>query len=141
MLVHLAGLFGAQPILSLFLVVGFGYAVGQINVFGFSLGIGAVLFVGLALGVLAPKAHISGPIGLIGLVMFLYGIGIVPQGPYAGTFGRGLGYLGSPMTQWLSNAWSGGVISAAQAAGSDPHAAVRAPPLKPGSVTSLYDSP
>ncbi len=38
---------------------------------------GAVLFVGLAIGAFAPKANISGPIGLTGLVMFLYGIGIL----------------------------------------------------------------
>ena len=70
-----ADLIGSQPILALFLAVGLGYAVGQINIFGFSLGVGAVLFVGLAIGALVPKAQIAGPIGLIGLVMFLYGIG------------------------------------------------------------------
>jgi putative transport protein len=70
-----AELIGSQPILALFLAVGVGYAVGQINIFGFSLGIGAVLFVGLAIGAFAPKAQIAGPIALIGLVMFLYGIG------------------------------------------------------------------
>ena len=75
MLAALADLIGSQPILALFLAVAVGYAVGQINIFSFSLGIGAVLFVGLAIGALAPKAQIAGPIGLIGLVMFLYGIG------------------------------------------------------------------
>src|SRR6478609_1544058 len=68
---------GTQPILTLFLAVGLGYLVGQINIFGFSLGVGAVLFVGLALGAFAPKAQIVGPIGLTGLIMFLYGIGIL----------------------------------------------------------------
>src|ERR1700742_3463638 len=68
---------GTQPILTVFLAIGLGYLVGQINIFGFSLGVGAVLFVGLALGAFAPKAQITGPIGLTGLVMFLYGIGIL----------------------------------------------------------------
>jgi putative transport protein len=68
---------GSQPILTAFLAIGVGYLVGQINIFGFSLGVGAVLFVGLALGAFAPKAQIIGPIGLIGLIMFLYGIGIL----------------------------------------------------------------
>jgi putative transport protein len=68
---------GTQPILTLFLAIGVGYLVGQINLGGFSLGVGAVLFVGLALGAFAPKASIVGPIGLTGLVMFLYGIGIL----------------------------------------------------------------
>jgi putative transport protein len=77
MMTAFAELLGSQPILSLFLAVAVGYAVGQINISGFSLGIGAVLFVGLAIGGIAPKAQITGPIGLIGLTMFLYGIGIL----------------------------------------------------------------
>src|SRR3954462_5824721 len=68
---------GTQPILTLFLAIGVGYLVGQINLGGFSLGIGALLFVGLAIGAFAPKASIVGPIGLTGLIMFLYGIGIL----------------------------------------------------------------
>ena len=60
-----------------FLAIGLGYLVGQINLGGFSLGVGAVLFVGLAIGAFAPKAQIIGPIGLTGLIMFLYGIGIL----------------------------------------------------------------
>jgi putative transport protein len=68
---------GTQPILAAFLAIGLGYLVGQISVGGFSLGVGAVLFVGLAIGAFAPKAQITGPIGLTGLIMFLYGIGIL----------------------------------------------------------------
>lgn len=64
---------GTQPILA----IGLGYLVGQISIGGFSLGVGAVLFVGLAIGAFAPKAQITGPISLTGLVMFLYGIGIL----------------------------------------------------------------
>jgi putative transport protein len=68
---------GSQPILAAFLAIGLGYLVGQISIGGFSLGVGAVLFVGLAIGAFAPKAQITGPIGLTGLIMFLYGIGIL----------------------------------------------------------------
>ena len=71
------GIIESQPILTAFLAIGLGYLVGQINIFGFSLGVGAVLFVGLAIGAFAPKAQIIGPIGLTGLIMFLYGIGIL----------------------------------------------------------------
>jgi putative transport protein len=74
---YVSNLIGTQPILALFLAIGLGYLVGQISILGFSLGIGAVLFVGLFLGAIAPKANIAGPIGLIGLIMFLYGIGIL----------------------------------------------------------------
>jgi putative transport protein len=68
---------GSQPILATFLAIGIGYLVGQISIGGFSLGVGAVLFVGLAIGAVAPKAQITGPIGLTGLIMFLYCIGIL----------------------------------------------------------------
>ena len=68
---------GTQPILALFLAISVGYLVGQINLGGFSLGVGAVLFVGLAIGAFAPKSQITGPIWLTGLIMFLYGIGIL----------------------------------------------------------------
>ena len=77
MMASISDLIGTQPILAVFLAIGLGYAVGQINILGFSLGVGAVLFVGLFIGAIAPKAQIAGPIGLIGLIMFLYGIGIL----------------------------------------------------------------
>jgi len=81
---------GTQPILTAFLAIGLGYLVGQISIGGFSLGVGAVLFVGLALGAFAPKAQITGPIGLTGLIMFLYGIGIL----YGRQFFEGMSGVG-----------------------------------------------
>jgi Na+/H+ antiporter NhaB len=77
MMAFINDLIGTQSILAVFLVIGLGYVVGQINVLGLSLGVGAVLFVGLFIGAIAPKAQIAGPFGSIGLVMFLYGIGIL----------------------------------------------------------------
>src|SRR3954464_14259838 len=90
MLVSISDLIGTQPILALFLAIGVGYAVGQVNILGFSLGVGAVLFVGLFLGAIAPKAQVAGPIGLVGLIMFLYGIGIL----YGRQFFEGLSGVG-----------------------------------------------
>ena len=78
-----------------FLAIGLGYLVGQINIGGFSLGVGAVLFVGLAIGAFAPKAQIIGPIGLTGLIMFLYGIGIL----YGRQFFEGMSGRGGPQIQ------------------------------------------
>lgn len=84
---------GTQPILTAFLAIGVGYLVGQINFGSFSLGVGAVLFVGLAIGAFAPKAQITGPIGLTGLIMFLYGIGILyGRQFFEGMRGIGLAY-------------------------------------------------
>ena len=65
-----------QSLLSLFLVIGLGYAIGAVNIRGFALGIGAVLFVGLGAGMLAPQAAPPAMLGSLGLVMFVYGIGI-----------------------------------------------------------------
>ena len=65
-----------QPLLALFLVIASGYALGAINVKGFSLGVGAVLFSGLLIGALAPKAQPPALVGTLGLVMFLYGLGV-----------------------------------------------------------------
>jgi len=88
---------GTQPILAIFLAIGLGYLVGQISLGGFSLGVGAVLFVGLAIGAFAPKAQITGPISLTGLIMFLYGIGILYGRQFfegmAGAAGRRYNFL------------------------------------------------
>ena len=82
----LSDLLNAQPFIALFLVIGLGYAVGNIQIAGFSLGVGAVLFVGLLIGVIAPKSSPPAIVGTLGLVLFLYGIGI----QYGVAFFRGL---------------------------------------------------
>ncbi len=65
-----------QPLLALFLVVASGYAIGAINIKGFSLGVGAVLFSGLFIGAIAPASQPPAMVGTLGLVMFLYGLGV-----------------------------------------------------------------
>ncbi|NLI80332.1 MAG: YidE/YbjL duplication [Deltaproteobacteria bacterium] len=65
-----------QPLLSMLLVIGLGYALGGVSIRGFALGAGAVLFVGLAAGMISPKAAPPALIGSLGLVLFVYGIGI-----------------------------------------------------------------
>ena len=65
-----------QPFLSLFLVIATGYGLGSINIKGLSLGSGAVIFTGLFIGAIAPKAHPPAMIATLGLVMFLYGLGV-----------------------------------------------------------------
>jgi putative transport protein len=79
-------LLNSQPFIAVFLAIGLGYAAGNIKVAGFSLGVGAVLFVGLLIGVIAPKSAPPGFVGILGLVLFLYGIGI----QYGADFFRGL---------------------------------------------------
>src|SRR5215813_14496719 len=82
----LSALLNSQPFVAMFLAVGLGYAVGNIKIAGFSLGVGAVLFVGLVIGVVAPKSAPPGFVGILGLVLFMYGIGI----QYGADFFRGL---------------------------------------------------
>jgi putative transport protein len=80
-----------SPMLAIFAAIGLGYALGRISVAGFSLDIGAVLFAGLALGAIAPAAAPPALVGSIGLVMFLYGIGIqYGRQFFAGLRGDGL---------------------------------------------------
>ncbi len=90
MLDNVRALLEHSPLLALFAAIGIGYAVGRISIAGFSLDIGAVLFAGLALGAIAPKAAPPALVSSIGLVMFLYGIGI----QYGRQFFAGLGGAG-----------------------------------------------
>lgn len=75
-----------QPLFTLFLTIALGYLVGEINIKGLALGSGAVLFVGLAIGGFAPKAAPPGVLGTMGLLLFLYGVGI----QYGAQFFKGL---------------------------------------------------
>ena len=76
----------SQLLFTLFLTVALGYLVGEISIKGFSLGSGAVLFVGLAVGGFAPKSAPPGLVGTLGLLLFLYGVGI----QYGAQFFKGL---------------------------------------------------
>ncbi len=77
--------------LALFAAIGIGYALGRVSIAGFSLDMGAVLFAGLALGAIAPASAPPALVGSIGLVMFLYGIGIqYGRQFFAGLRGAGL---------------------------------------------------
>ncbi|MDB5962783.1 MAG: YidE/YbjL duplication [Massilia sp.] len=87
------GLLETSPMLALFLAIGMGYALGQVPILGFTFGAGAVLFAGLAIGWFAPKSAPPGLVGTIGLLMFVYGVG-VQYGPQfvKGLRGEGLKY-------------------------------------------------
>lgn len=65
-----------NPLLLLFLVSALGYLLGQVRFFGTSLGIAAVLFVGLFFGALDPALKLPEIIYLLGLVLFVYTVGL-----------------------------------------------------------------
>lgn len=65
-----------NPLLLLFVVSAIGYIIGRIKIGGVSLGIAAVLFVGLAFGALDEKLKLPEIVYLLGLVLFVYTIGL-----------------------------------------------------------------
>ena len=69
-------LLATNQLLLLFLVIGLGYLVGNLKLFGFNLGITAVLFVGMALGALDARLALPDHIYILGLVLFVYAIGL-----------------------------------------------------------------
>jgi putative transport protein len=69
-------LFSEQPLLLLFVVAAVGYPLGRVKIRGCSLGIAAVLFVGLAFGALGPQVKLPEIIYQLGLIVFVYTVGI-----------------------------------------------------------------
>ena len=65
-----------NPLLLLFAVAATGYLVGKIRVAGFELGVAAVLFAGIGFGALDPRLAISDEIWNLGLVLFVYTVGL-----------------------------------------------------------------
>ena len=64
------------PVVTLFGVIGVGYLLGQIRVFGFRLGVAGVLFAGLAAGALGADVALPSIVSSVGLILFIYSIGI-----------------------------------------------------------------
>ncbi|MEO8596614.1 MAG: aspartate:alanine exchanger family transporter [Candidatus Solibacter sp.] len=64
------------PVVTLFGVIGIGYLLGQVRIFGFRLGVAGVLFAGLAAGALGPDVALPSIVSTIGLILFIYSIGI-----------------------------------------------------------------
>src|SRR5688572_8230975 len=75
-----------SPLLLLFCIAGLGYLVGQIRVAGITLGVAAVLFVGLAVGALDPQLQLPRLIDQLGLVLFVYTIGLSSGATFFSSF-------------------------------------------------------
>jgi putative transport protein len=69
-------LLATQPAGLLFTVVGLGYFLGNLRIGGFRLGVAAVLFVGLAFGAADPRFAIPEVIYVLGLIVFVYTVGL-----------------------------------------------------------------
>ena len=77
-----------NPLLLLFVVSALGYAVGRITIAGTRLGVAAVLFVGLAVGALHPDLKLPEVLYQLGLVLFVYTVGLASGRQFFDSLGR-----------------------------------------------------
>ncbi|MCC7162045.1 MAG: transporter [Anaerolineae bacterium] len=77
-----------NPLLLLFLIAALAYPLGRIKIKGVSLGVSAVLFVGLAVGALDPELKLPEIIYTLGLVLFVYTIGLSSGPGFFASFRR-----------------------------------------------------
>lgn len=78
----------ANPLLLLFLVAAIGYPLGRLRVAGLSLGVAAVLFTGLAIGAIDEKLQLPELVYQLGLVVFVYSIGLSSGPGFFASFRR-----------------------------------------------------
>ncbi len=77
-----------NSLLLLFGVAAVGYAIGRIKIKGASLGVAAILFVGLAVGALDPNLKLPTVIFELGLVLFVYTVGLASGPGFFASFKR-----------------------------------------------------
>lgn len=77
-----------QPLLLLFIVMGLGYALGEIKIKGTGLGVAAVLFVGLFFGALDERLTLPPLMVTLGLVLFVYSVGLASGPGFFASFSR-----------------------------------------------------
>lgn len=86
-------LLAQNQLLLLFIIIGVGYLIGNINIAGFRLGVAAVLFVGIFFGALDKRLSLPEHIYIIGVVLFLYPLGLqAGHGFFASFRKRGFRY-------------------------------------------------
>lgn len=77
-----------NPLLLFFTVAALGYILGEIKIGGSSLGVAATLFAGLAIGALHPELRLPEIITQLGLVLFVYTIGLSSGPGFFASFQR-----------------------------------------------------
>lgn len=82
------GLLADQPLLLLFTVLALGYPLGRLRVAGAELGLSAVLFAGLLVNALAPSARLPELVSQLGLVLFVYTLGLGSARQFFHSFAR-----------------------------------------------------
>ncbi|VEG30121.1 aspartate:alanine exchanger family transporter [Actinomyces howellii] len=106
-----------NPVLVLFLLVGLGMLVGHIKVKGVSLGAAAVLFAGIALAAWGVSEgvtiEIPPPLGILGLAIFTFAIGIQSGPNFFHVIRTAVGPLAIMLTVLLLAAAAGVVLGRA----------------------------
>lgn len=77
-----------NPLLLLFVVAAIGYPLGRIKIAGVSLRVSAVLFAGLAIGSLDPDLKLPELVYQLGLVLFVYTVGLSSGRGFVASFRR-----------------------------------------------------
>lgn len=77
-----------NPLLLLFVVAALGVPLGRIPLGGSRLGVAAVLFSGLAVGALDPRLTLPPIVYLLGLVLFIYPVGLSSGPAFFAAFRR-----------------------------------------------------
>jgi putative transport protein len=77
-----------NPLLVLVAVIAVGYPLGRVKVGGFSLGVAGVLFAGLGAGALHPAFKLPELIYQLGLVLFVYTVGLANGSTFVRSFRR-----------------------------------------------------
>jgi putative transport protein len=77
-----------NPLVLLFVVAGVGYPLGRVRIRGASLGVAAVLFTGLAAGALHPDLKLPEILPSLGLVLFVYTVGLTNGAGFFASFRR-----------------------------------------------------
>jgi putative transport protein len=85
----LIGVLSESPILTLFVVIGLGSLLGEVSFLGLRLGVAGVLFAGLALGSLSPLITVPDAVSTLGLVLFVYAMGVSSGRAFFDAFRRG----------------------------------------------------
>ena len=81
-------LLATNQLLLLFVTIGIGYLLGNVRILGFSLGVTAVLFTGMGLGALDARLALPEHIYILGLVLFVYSIGLHAGPNFFASFSR-----------------------------------------------------
>ncbi len=82
-------LLSSQSLLLLFFVATIGNLIGKISIKGISFGVSAILFVGLATSAINPKLVLPSAFGSLGLVIFVYSIGIASGSSFVNSLKKG----------------------------------------------------